>query len=83
MFKLQAESFHNEDLKLHLLRLEQIENKSFNNGRAEAILPTYVLYWLTDWLSADAVTDISNYLLYLFLFWNPLTEEHNLTTLTQ
>ena len=40
MSSLQAETFHNEDFKLHLLRLEQIENKSFNNGRAEAILPT-------------------------------------------
>ena len=71
MSKLQAESFHNEDLKLHLLRSEQIENKSFNNGRAEAILPTDVHLVRCEYFKLFSVS-ISKH-----------PEEHNITILTQ
>ena len=75
MSKLQAETFHNEDLKLHLLRLEQIENKSFNNGRAGAILPSD-LHWCD--------VSISNHIMFVFFILKPPeSEEHNITILAQ
>ena len=60
MSKLQTETFHNEDLKLHLLRLEQIENKSFNNGRAGVILPTYVCCAHFKFLFRDPLSEEDN-----------------------